>query len=215
MARRQTNGRGRQGRPWIDPLGNFAASLCFVESLPTSQASLRSFAAAIALMETLGRITNQPQSFALKWPNDVLLNGGKLAGILLESSGHGQQVDRLCIGVGVNLIAAPKPEDLPDGALKAVSLLAQTGTRLEPEDLLDQLAPALDHWDQRLRTEGFEPIKQAWLAAAARLGEDVEVFDGKRTLTGTFETISDDGSLVVRDGLMRHRIQSGDVRFPS
>lgn len=189
--------------------------MCFVEPLPAAEASLRSFVAAIALLETLGRITKQPENFALKWPNDVLLNGGKLAGILLESSGHGQNVDRLCIGIGVNLIAAPKPEDLPEDALKPVSLLAQTGTQLDPEELLDQLSPALDHWDQRLRQEGFEPIKQAWLAAAARLGEEIEVFDGKRTYSGTFETIGDDGSLVVRDGLMRHRIQSGDVRFPN
>lgn len=214
MARRQTAGRGRHGRPWKDPVGNFAATFCLTGALDPAQASLRSFAAALALHDALLAATGGVEGFTLKWPNDVLLKGGKLAGILLESSGQGGSVARLCIGIGVNLISAPDPSTLPDGALAPVSLLAQTGVRLAPEDLLDHLAPAYDRWETTLRRDGFAPLRDAWIARAARLGEPITVRIADRTVTGLFETLDATGALVVRSGMARHVIPAGDVHFP-
>lgn len=213
MARRQTAGRGRQGRLWIDPVGNFAATYCTTEPLPPTEAGLRSFVAALALHDALAGATGKGDLLTLKWPNDVLLKEGKLAGILLESSGQGGTVARLCIGIGVNLLVAPDPTSLPEDAQNPVSLKAQTGVELAPEDLLDRLAPAYAHWDARLRAEGFAPIRDAWLARAGRLGERVEVKTGPATRTGVFEGIDDAGALILRDGLMRHLLPAGDVHF--
>ncbi len=107
-----------------------------VTELPATVA-LRSFAAALALRDAFVALTGLPQAFTLKWPNDVLLNGQKVAGILLEASG-----DVLAIGIGVNLIAAPPPEAVEPGAVTPVSLLSETGLRITPEAFLDALAPA-------------------------------------------------------------------------
>ena len=215
MARHQTAGRGRQGRPWQDPVGNFAATYCMPEALPPAEAGLRSFAAAVALHEALVAATGRADGFALKWPNDVLLNGGKLAGILLESGGEIGTIPRLCIGIGVNLVAAPDPDSLPEGALPPASVLAQTGVRIAPEDLLDLLAPAFDRWDRSLRSQGFGPLRDAWLARAARRGETIAVRMGQRQLSGIFETVNDSGALILRDGMARHAIPAGEVYFPS
>ncbi|HEX9857902.1 MAG TPA: biotin--[acetyl-CoA-carboxylase] ligase, partial [Paracoccaceae bacterium] len=89
LAGEQTAGRGRRGRAWSSPRGNFHASLVMQPTEPPEVVALRSFAAALALRDTCVALTGLPQAFALKWPNDVLLNGGKLAGILLESAGQG------------------------------------------------------------------------------------------------------------------------------
>ena len=106
LALRQTAGRGRRGRAWTDPAGNFAATLVMRLDEPPARLALRSFVAALALHDALAAATGLPQGFALKWPNDVLLNGGKLSGILLESPGAGV----LALGIGVNLRHAPEAD---------------------------------------------------------------------------------------------------------
>src|SRR6056297_3225873 len=103
MARNQTAARGRRGRGWANPAGNFAATLVLHPSEPPEQAALRSFVASLALYDGIVAATGRAQGLSLKWPNDVLLNGGKLAGILLESAGHGPRLSHLAIGIGVNL----------------------------------------------------------------------------------------------------------------
>jgi len=128
----QTAGRGRRARPWVSPRGNFYGTLLLHPQEPPETVALRSFAAALALRDAFVDITGLPDSFALKWPNDVLLNGAKVAGILLESSGAGGRVDHLAIGIGVNLIAHPDPSLIEAGAVPAVSLLSETGLRSRP-----------------------------------------------------------------------------------
>ena len=121
LAGAQTAGRGRRARAWASPRGNFHATLALQPREPADRVALRSFAAALALRDAFVALTDLPQSFALKWPNDVLLNGGKVAGILLESSGAGQGVQHLSIGIGVNLIAAPRsPVDKFDRQILAL-----------------------------------------------------------------------------------------------
>ena len=175
--------------------------------------ALRSFAAALALRDACVAVTGLPNAFALKWPNDVLLNGGKLAGILLESSGAGKAVNHLAIGIGVNLIAAPDASQIDPGAVPPVSLLAETGYRITPETFLNHLAPAYARWDACLIAQGFAPLRAAWLAHAARLGERVTARTGSATYEGRFETIDDHGALVLHTSSGRMTIPAADVFF--
>ena len=209
----QTGGRGRRGRAWVSPRGNFHATLLLYPEAAPGMAALRSFVAAVALREALADLTGLPGQLALKWPNDLLLNGGKVAGILLESSGSGRGVAHLAVGIGVNLIAAPDPGSVEPGALRPVSVLAETGHRIAPEVLLDRLAPAFAAWEARLATEGFAPLRSAWLAHAARLGQEIRARAGAREVTGRFETIDAAGALVLATPAGREVIAAADVFF--
>ncbi len=213
LALEQTAARGRRGRAWANPPGNFAASLVMRPSGPPGQAALRSFTAALALFDAFAAVSGRPESFALKWPNDVLLNGGKVAGILLESTGQGGELSFLTVGIGVNLLSAPQPAQLEPGALSPVSLLSETGAQVTPEEFLDQLAPAFDVWDRRLQTYGFGPVREAWLARAARLGQRVTARTATEIHDGTFETVDESGALVLRTAQGRKVIPAAEIFF--
>jgi len=265
LALRQTGGRGRRGRAWHDPPGNFAATLALPLDRPAPEAALYSFVAALALHDTVAGLMRlppdasgaslPPSSFlkyprgespqatggrrppdtlgagrppppaapspsprdpvegpsrlALKWPNDLLFDGGKLAGILLESAGMGARVHRLAIGIGVNLAAAPPAEP---GAVPPVSL-AQAGVTIAPEAFLDRLAPAFAARAAQLSRDGFPAIRADWLARAARLGERVMARTARETVQGRFETLDDTGALVLATDEGRRIIPAGEVYF--
>ncbi len=210
LALRQTKGKGRRGRDWRDPEGNFAASYITRPGGPPDQVALRSFVAALALFDALVTVTGRPEAFALKWPNDVLCHGGKLAGILLESIGHGAQVGHLIIGIGVNLRSAPEAEA---GSVPPVSLMGETGTSVTPEAFLDILAPAFAQWEHQLVTYGFAPIRRAWLDRAARLGQVITARTVTQSHTGTFEGIDATGALQLRGPQGVQTIPAADVYF--
>ena len=213
MARRQTAGRGRRGRAWADPPGNFAATLLLRPQGSPADVSLYSFVAALALHEALAAVCGPAARLAIKWPNDVLLNGGKVAGILLESAGHGGQVTALAVGIGVNLTAAPDSAILEPGATPPVSVLGETGHAVSPDQLLDMLAPAFARWQAQLATWGFGPIRAAWLARAARLGQTVTARTGRETRVGIFHGIDDTGALVLTTAAGREVIPAADIHF--
>jgi BirA family biotin operon repressor/biotin-[acetyl-CoA-carboxylase] ligase len=209
LARRQTAARGRRGRPWASPPGHFAATLLVSPPGPPARAALRSFVAALGLFDALVAATGRAELFALKWPNDVLLNGRKLAGILLETGTGGT----LAIGIGVNLGAPPDPARLEPDALPPVGLGAFTGVTLAPEEFLDLLAPAVQAWEDRLAAEGFGPVRAAWLARAARLGGEITARLPDRTLAGRFETIDDSGALVLATPAGRVALPAAEIHF--
>lgn len=211
-ATRQTCARGRRGRPWENPEGNFAATLVLPAVAPET-AALRSFAAALALFDACAAVTGRPEAFALKWPNDVLLNGGKLAGILLESLMARGGMAGLAIGIGVNLADAPGAGAVEEGALRPVSLAGATGARVSPEDFLAELAPAYAGWEAQLTAFGFAPLRTAWMARAAKLGETITARLPAEEVTGVFREVDAAGYLVLStsDGL--RRIAAGDVFF--
>ena len=213
LAREQSAGRGRRARAWASPRGNFHATLVMRPREPASVVALRSFAAALALREALVAVTGMPDQLALKWPNDVLLNGGKVAGILLESVAAGEGVAHLVIGIGVNLFAAPDPSLLEPGALAAVSLLAETGLRVTAEAFLDVLAPAHARWEAIFVREGFAPVRQEWLAHAARLGQLIRARTGTQTREGRFETVDASGALILGTSGGRVAIPAAEVFF--
>ncbi len=202
VAAEQTGGRGRRARPWASPRGNLYASLVIpAPALP----ALHSFAAALALHDALAKVTGLPAALALKWPNDVLMNGGKVAGILLEGG-----PSHLVIGFGVNLIAAPPA---PDAAFPPVSVLGETGLRPTPDAMLDALAPALAAWDARLTASGFAPLREAWLARAARIGQPIRARTMREDLHGIFRGIDATGALILGTTAGDLAIPAADVFF--
>ena len=210
---RQTAGKGRRGRAWTSPPGNFAATLLLRPAEPPALVALRSFVAALALFDAFVAASGRTEPFALKWPNDVLLNGGKVAGILLESLGQGQGISHLAIGIGVNLAAAPPREAVEAQALPPVSLLSETGAQVTPGEFLELLAPAFARYETQLTTYGFAPIREAWLARAARLGEVITARTAAEEITGTFETVDAGGNLVLSTAKSRRAIAAAEVFF--
>jgi len=213
LALQQTAGHGRRGRVWSSPKGNFFASLVLQPKEAPDKVALRSFVAALALRDALVAATGRAEAFSLKWPNDVLLNGGKVAGILLESIGAGQGVSHLIIGIGVNLVAAPGVDQVEPGAVQPVSLLSETGIRVTPEDFLDLLAAAYARFESQVTTYGFAPIRTAWLRDAARLGETITARTMAETMTGRFETIDDAGNLILHTAKGQRVIPAADIFF--
>lgn len=213
LAAEQTAGRGRRARAWSSPQGNFYATLVMQPHEAPQTVALRSFAAALALRDALAGATGTGAGLALKWPNDVLMNGGKVAGILLESHGSGQGVAALAIGIGVNLIAHPDPHLIEQGAVPPVSVLSETGVRLTPEAFLNHLAPAYARWEAVFATQGFAPLRTAWLAHAARLGEKIIARTGTQSREGLFETIDAEGNLILRMAQGPLAIPAAEVFF--
>jgi BirA family biotin operon repressor/biotin-[acetyl-CoA-carboxylase] ligase len=213
LAGEQTAGRGRRARAWSSPRGNFHATLLLFPTEAPQDVALRSFAAALALREALARATGLAAGLSLKWPNDVLLNGGKVAGILLERVAQGQGPAPLAIGIGVNLIAHPDPALMEARALPPVSVLSETGLRVAPEALLARLAPAYARWEAQFRAEGFAPLRAAWLSHAARLGEPITARTGTATEDGIFDTIDEAGNLILRQGPNALAIPAAEVFF--
>lgn len=206
MARQQTAAKGRRGRVWHMPAGNFAASLVIRPGDPPAQLALRSFVAALALRDALLPLVGAA-ALALKWPNDVLLGGDKVAGILLESAGGA-----LIIGIGVNLAAAPTLAAVEPGALRPTAL-ADHGVALTPEDFLTPLAAAFARWEARFIADGFDPIRNAWLANAARLGETITARTPRDSHQGRFDTVDAAGNLVLTTAQGRIALPAADVFF--
>lgn len=213
MAREQSAARGRRGRGWAMPAGNFAGTLVLrPQGGPVAAAQL-SFVAALALYDTLADVCGPSVRLAIKWPNDVLLNGGKVAGILLESSGPGDGALMVAVGIGVNLAAAPDASQLEARAVQPVSVFGETGHLVSQDEFLDFLAMAFARWQAQLDAYGFAPIRNAWLARAARLGEPIVARIGSTESHGVFEGIDDSGALVLKTAAGRLVIPAADVYF--
>ena len=208
LAEEQTAARGRRGRSWATPKGNFASTLMMRRMEAPGIAALRSFVASLALRRAFVRTTGIEDSFALKWPNDVLLNGGKVAGILLETIG-----DHLAIGIGVNLAHAPGADQVEPGAVRPVSLVGETGVVVPPVRFLDALAAEYAALETQFQTFGFAPIRAAWLANAARLGEEIIARTTRDETRGVFEDIDESGNLILRTPKGRVKITAADVFF--
>lgn len=208
-AKRQTAGRGRRGREWESPEGNLMATLLLAPGVSTPEAARLSFVAALAVHD-LAAVYATRSVVRVKWPNDVLVDGRKAAGILLESSGEAG-VDILpwvAIGIGVNLIHAPA------ATLYPATFLGAHGRAPTAAEALAELAEA---WETRFRTwrvSGFAAIREAWLEVAAGVGQPIEVRLPGETLTGRFETLMPDGALsLLQPSGARRAITAGEVFF--
>lgn len=208
LALEQTAARGRRGRAWATPRGNFAGTLVMRRVETPAVAALRSFATSLALYRTFVAVTGMADAFSLKWPNDVLLYGGKVAGILLESVG-----EHLVTGIGVNLAHAPDPDQVEARALKPMSLARDLDIEVAPEVFLDVLAGEYALLDAQFRTHGFAPIRRAWLDHAAKLGEVITARTMRDETVGTFDGIDESGNLILQTSKGAVLIAAADVFF--
>lgn len=206
-AERQTAPRGRRGRKWHQPKGHFAATYVMRPGGNAATAALRSFSSANALFEAIALDIDR-ERLALKWPNDVLLDQKKVAGILLEAFGPGgPRVEWLAIGFGVNLGEAPghvPDADFEPGGLQGL---------IPREVLLSRLASNMATEEGIFDEMGFAPIREKWLRHAARLGEVITARTGREDVTGRFETVDEAGRLVLSTRSGERRIAAADVYF--
>ncbi len=220
----QTAGRGRRGRQWHNPPGNLAASLLVVPDASPETVATLGFVAGVALNAGLSHIlpggmvrigldgadgADGRSRIALKWPNDVLADGAKLAGILLEASKTTDGRQAIVIGIGVNVIAAPEGVPYPATCLKAL------GIERSAEDVFEALS---DAWVEAFGLwndgNGIPAILDRWRGSAAGIGAPVAITQDGVVRRGIFETIDSSGRLIVRDDDgARYPITAGDVHF--
>jgi BirA family transcriptional regulator, biotin operon repressor / biotin---[acetyl-CoA-carboxylase] ligase len=216
----QTAGRGRRFRPWVAPRGNLASSILEVMDVAPAAAATLGFAAGLALEAALRKLSVEAAlrmagsdglDFSLKWPNDVLAGGKKLAGILLEAEATVGGGLAVVVGIGTNVVAAPEGTPTPATSLKAI------GIDVSAEDLFAALSDAWAEfraiWDDG---RGFSEIRRLWLARAAGLGEAVSIKSGDTLIEGVFDTIDEQGCLIIRTSAgQRVPVTAGDVYFGS
>jgi BirA family biotin operon repressor/biotin-[acetyl-CoA-carboxylase] ligase len=209
MARRQTRGRGRRGRAWVSPDGNLHLSVVLRPNVPPSRAGELAFVTALAAAEACASLT-RGADVRCKWPNDVLVDGRKAAGLLIESSIAGGTLEWIVAGIGINLAAHPEDAEYP-----ATHLAAHAGRAIPVGEGVAALCAAFvgryDEW----RREGFKPIRESWLARAAGIGQPIRVRLDAESFTGTFTGLGGDGALIVTlaDGTRRW-VTAGDVFLP-
>jgi BirA family biotin operon repressor/biotin-[acetyl-CoA-carboxylase] ligase len=209
-AARQTAGRGRRARAWVSDEGNLFASVILRPEISARVAGQLSFVAALALGDAIAHLAPAlAADLSLKWPNDVLLAGRKVAGILLESDGGGSPANALVAGFGVNCASHPH-----DVAFPATSLAAH-GAPVAAAVLAERLAISFDkHYESWAGGRGFAAIRGLWLARAAGIGEPVTVQLPARRFSGIFEDLTEEGFLLVRGaGGAVEQVGAGDVFF--
>lgn len=209
VAGAQSAGRGRRGRIWVSEPGNlFATHLREIDATLGLCGQL-SFGSALAVADMVAGYAPNAR-ISLKWPNDILLDGKKVAGVLLEAAPNGDGT-RLIVGIGVNLAHHPAEADFP-----ATSLAAILDQPPSPEEALTRLVAAWDKWYEKWRAGGFVPLREAWLARAANFGERVKARLGSSEIEGVFEDMEQDGAMLLRlDGGGRIRITAGEIYFGS
>ena len=199
QARRQVAGRGSRGREWTAPEGNLNLSLLLRPERPAAEAGLFSLLAGVAVAEALAPRTRTAPM--LKWPNDVLLDQAKLAGILIDAAPDGARLDWLVIGIGVNLVAAP---EIPGRA--TTSLKAHGGT-LSADDAADAILAKIAAWHDAPGAK----IREAWLARAHPVGTELIVRGARDERRGTFAGLSERGELLLRDKDRIEPVSTGDI----
>jgi BirA family biotin operon repressor/biotin-[acetyl-CoA-carboxylase] ligase len=216
-ARRQTAGRARQGRSWMSPEGNLYASLLLIDPCEPVLAPQLGFVAGVALHEAVSEvITSRLPHLALKWPNDLLLDRAKVAGLLLEAHHLGMmRAFAVVIGVGVNVATAPEDVPYPAAALRSVS------PDLEVEALLHALACSFARHFEAWRSaavsdaaERFAPIRREWTRRAAGIGEPVTVRLPSGERRGRFAGLDSVGRLELQTTFGLELIDAGDLYFP-
>jgi BirA family biotin operon repressor/biotin-[acetyl-CoA-carboxylase] ligase len=209
-AEEQTRGRGRHGRTWASPPGNLYASVLLRPDCTLVAAGQLSLVAGLALAEALVRIGPPGVDLTLKWPNDVLIDGAKAAGLLLEGASRKDgRAAWVIIGSGVNIASCPDETAYP------ATCLARHGfPALRPLDVLEAYLSELDHWLGRWRRAGFGAVRSRWLARGHGLGGEVRLRLDRNEVDGRFLDLTDTGSLLLEQaGGRRREIATGEVFY--
>lgn len=211
-AKRQTSGRGRMGREWVSAEGNLFVSVLLSPDCDLATCPQLSFVAAVAAAETLAGIVPEGEEITCKWPNDILLNGRKLGGILLESFTTPDLVrDRqwVAVGVGINV------DSYPEHVMFPASCLRQAGVEIiSAKIVLSRFVFNFIHQYDAWVQSGFKQVQKAWMGRAYKIGHPVEVIVGEKQIDGVFEGIDTAGRLLVRqDSGAITGIAAGDVFY--
>ena len=202
LALRQTAGRGTQGRGWSAPTGNLNLSVLLRPTEGT--VGQWGLACGVALHAAVAALLPDPASLQLKWPNDLMLDGGKMAGILVESAG-GAVPEWLVAGFGANLAAAPVLAE------RRTACLAEVAAAPEPRVMAARLLAALAEWGAVLQLQGFAQVRAAWLAAGPAVGAPLRVAQGPSMIDGTFAGLGEDGALLLHTHAGAARIHAGEL----
>lgn len=206
VAETQTKGKGRMGRSWVSPKskGIYASLLLRPPFHPTDVAKL-TLMSAVAMAEAVQKVADV--SAKIKWPNDVLVDGKKLAGILTEMDAEMERVKFVVVGFGINVNT---PESaLPEGSVSLKQLTGQSVSRIQ---LLQEILWSLETWYLNIKKNGFNPVLKRWKELTSTLGSKVKVVESGQSIVGTAEDIDDYGGLLIRlnSGKLIRRM-SGDV----
>ncbi|MGL4728787.1 MAG: biotin--[acetyl-CoA-carboxylase] ligase [Bosea sp. (in: a-proteobacteria)] len=212
IADEQTAGRGRQGRAWVSPPGNLHATLSLVNPCEPQRAAELGFVAGLALHDAAAEVTGlSAPRLALKWPNDLLINGAKCAGLLVEGSAIGGNFT-VAIGLGVNVVAAPEDTPYPATFLARHTEANSSATRdALMLALAGHMAARLAQW----REAGFAAMLPEWRARAAFIGSEITIRLPEGPVTGRFEDIDATGRLKLLTGQGLRVIDAGDLFFPA
>lgn len=207
----QTKGRGRRGRDWVSPPGNLYTSILLRPARPAAEIATLGFVAVVALGEAVAPLLPARVDLRHKWPNDLLLDGRKASGILLEAQGPDSGPGFVVLGIGVNIVSHPPQTPYP-----VTDLLACGAAPIAPRALLDRLLAAFAPLYAAWEAGGFAAIEPRWRARAVGIGSEIEVRLQDSALRGVFRDLDCDGALRLglADGSER-RIAAGDVYFPA
>jgi BirA family biotin operon repressor/biotin-[acetyl-CoA-carboxylase] ligase len=196
----QTAGRGRMAHTWFSPPGNLYLSILLRTGQPLHRTPELSFLAALAVADTVEALLPRQTRAMLKWPNDVLVNGGKIAGILLE---HVEQAT--IMGIGLNVLQAPS-----NSAYKTTTIVANGGIASVDgarDILLDRLGRYLGTW----QSQGFAPIRDQWLGRSYPIGAAIRATSGGNPIAGNFAGLDTDGALLLDTPQGQQRIVAGEI----
>jgi BirA family biotin operon repressor/biotin-[acetyl-CoA-carboxylase] ligase len=206
----QTLGRGRRGREWQSPKGNLYTSLILRPEVSLLEAAQLGFVASLAVYDALGKIGPAGHQVQCKWPNDILLNKKKVAGILLESAGgaESKHPDWIILGMGLNVAWHPEDTEYPATSLRF------EGWSNTLEEVISTYTKSFLSWMNSWLDNGFASIREDWMRRCKGIGEEIEVRLEKENLIGIFEDIEEDGALRLNVNGKTQRIAAGDVFFP-
>jgi BirA family biotin operon repressor/biotin-[acetyl-CoA-carboxylase] ligase len=196
----QTSGRGRMARSWYSPPGNLYMSILLRSGVPAHRSAELGFLTAVAVAETVRALLPAKVPVALKWPNDVLAAQAKISGILLERAD-----DAVIIGIGLNILEAP-----PITGYRTTTIAAQGGIAAVDgarDKLLERFRRLRGVWTE----QGFEPIRQAWMALSHPIGTAIRLTGANGPVSGQFAGLDADGALLLDTPEGRARFLAGDV----
>lgn len=212
LALKQTAGRGRRGRKWLSGDQDFTASLLTYPKIPENQFSLLSYVAGIAFYEAVLKLGVSNEALLLKWPNDLLLNGKKIGGILLERATTLPSGEKpLVIGFGLNLVSSPSIKSLDKSALIPDSLKTGSSILCKPQEFFTILMASYKTWSDIFFRNGFLDIRASFLERTTPIGQRIKVKTINNTSYGSFFGINNNGSLILDTSTGTVLITAGDI----
>ena len=212
IAERQTRGRGRLNRKWVSPKGGIWLSILLRPNFEISQVSLFPIMTSLALSIAIEKILKLKPK--LKWPNDVILNSKKVAGILIDASIESNKIDYLVIGVGINYRIEPQVVSKLIKKTKGrygVTSLVKKNQKSDPIRLVQEFLFQLEQFQQKIVSNDLKAIRKEYLRRSLTIGKNVVVSTHKGTITGKASTIDENGALIISSKGKAQRVLVGDV----